>query len=114
MSNVAFNSIWKGSKIEFAEEIGRPYKVMAIGERWAVLSRPMQQIDRDEWKWEGEDCPVYTIVDNKTMRRGPHNLIMDVYDFATEEGCEQVLRDLEAKKIALSARFGRSIPIVTV
>jgi len=70
------------------------------------LTRPATQEDAESFEVENleEGTVVYSIWDLFAEKRGPHNMIFNAYDFKTVEGCQECLRDLEAKKIELSRR----------
>lgn len=97
-----------GAKIVFHDEPDNEYTVQAMDFRYAVLTRPMNKNDVGEWLSEDdldfEAVCVYTILDNQTWMRGPHDRIANRYEFKTKEGCEECLSDLAAGKINLSVR----------
>ena len=99
-------------RITFAEEPNSPYTVRAIGPRFAILTRSMTEEDRERYEYEGsiDKIMIYSIVDLKTRRRGPHNLVFNPYDFKTTVGITECLRDLEAGEIELSHRY--MIPVL--
>lgn len=98
-------SIVVGASIKFYDE-PNPYTVQAVSENFAVLTRPATQEDAESFEIENleEGTVVYSIWDLLAEKRGPHNMILNAYEFKTQEGCQECLRDLEAKKIELSRR----------
>lgn len=98
-------SIVVGASIKFYDE-PNPYTVQAVSENFAVLTRPATQEDAESFEVENleEGTVVYSIWDLWAEKRGPHNMILNAYDFKTPEGCQECLSDLEAKKIELSRR----------
>ena len=101
-----------GEKIRFAEESHSPYTVKAMSSRFAILTRPATRKDFKDFGQEKyvKGQVVYTIVDNTTMMRGPHNLIFSPYDFATKEDINACMAGLESGTCELSRR--NSIPVV--
>jgi len=97
-------------QITFADEFDSRYTVKAIGSRFAVLTRPMTEEDREGYEYEGsiDTNVVYTIVDSETMMRGAHDWVLNPYDFKTSAGAAGCLRDLESGLAHLSRR--NSIP----
>lgn len=98
-----------GSTVTFLNEPAAVYIVHAIGRRYAVCVRTMTVDDLEQFGEQGEvGDPIYTILDRETWTRGPHNLILNPYDFHAAEGCEECLRDLQNGEIELSRRY--SVP----
>lgn len=99
-----------GEKIAFAEEPEKPYTVVGINSRYAILTRPTQEGE----EYQDEPVPLnsywYTIVDNESMMRGRHNLIFSPYDFQVEEDIRLCLDDLDQGYCELSRR--NSIPVL--
>lgn len=101
-----------GATIRFAGEESA-YTVRAIGQRYAVCTRPVNRRDVDEYPDEVTSHDIgkvwYTIVDSDRMLRGPHNMVFNEYDFVKDDGCRHCLADIESGKIELSRR--RSKPV---
>lgn len=94
-----------GATIKFADE-DNAYTVQAVNEYFAVLTRPATQEDAESFEIDNleEGTVVYSIWDLFAEKRGPHNMILNAYDFKTQAGCQQCLKDLESKFIELSRR----------
>lgn len=88
-----------GDKVGFSGE-KQSYTIRAMSSRFAICTRPFNP----------QRTVIYTIVDTEKMVRGPNNLVFNVYDYATDEGCMESLRDLESGEIEVSRR--RSVPLV--
>jgi len=103
-------SIAVGAVIRFADE-PNPYTVQATSQNFAVLTRLATQQDAEEFEVENleDGTVVYSIWDLLAERRGPHNMILNAYEFKTHEGCQECLRDLESGKIELSRRKSVSV-----
>lgn len=99
-------------EIVFYEEPNSPYTVQAINARYAVLTRPATPNDFEiagvEYIDEGD--VVYCLVDNQTWRRGPHNLVLNPFEFKTRQGCEEALEAITTGMIELSSRH--TIPVL--
>lgn len=93
-----------GAKVVFVEEPKRSYTVRAIDSRYAVCTRkiyiPAQKLH----------TVLYTIVDNETMERSTNDRVFNPYDYTTDAGCAECLRDLAAGIIGLSRR--NAVPVV--
>lgn len=108
-----------GKKVYFTDE-KLPYKVMAVSERYAVVSRPLnRREDADllhhqvkmgaylsftEAYEHNKQNPIYSLIDFEEEIKAPDNLIFGVYDYSDTESCKQVIKDLESGKIKLSSR----------
>lgn len=88
-----------GAKIQFADENGT-YTVRAMSERYAICTKPFNP----------QRTVIYSIIDIQEMMRGPNNLVLNIYDYKTDKGCEESLADLVDGKVELSRR--NSIPLV--
>ena len=84
--------IKKGSKITFAEE-KRPYVVRALGERYAVCTKPFNL----------KHTVLYTIIDIDEKIRGTENLIFGM-GAETDEDCDEMLQRLESGQTEISHR----------
>ena len=98
-------SIVVGASIKFYDE-PNPYTVQAVSESFAVLTRPATQEDAESFEIEDleEGTVVYSIWDLWAEKRGPHNMVLNAYDFKNQKDCQQCLKDLESKFIELSRR----------
>lgn len=96
-----------------------PWTVRAVTNNFAALTRPISQTDRDEaemnadpdnkyWEnpYDGEDGPLYTVLDWRNGVRGPCNLIGQSWGDGTysETQCAAMLADFEAGDLAISSR----------
>ena len=103
-----------GSKVRFWND-PIEFTVRSRDSRYIVLTGTR------EWDYgddpEHAECPVeendfqYCIVDLVEKRRGPHNMIFNLYDFETDAGCDECLSDLQSDSIAVSHRTSRSVPL---
>ncbi len=101
-----------GSTIRFAED-DAPYTIRATSKRYGVCVRQMNDKDREDFEYEGDDSPpIYTIIDWQQMERGSHNLVFNPFDFETEEGCQECIKAMEEGTCEFSRRSGRTIPLV--
>lgn len=102
---IKFTLVEVGAIIKFVDE-PNPYTVQAISQDFAVLTRLATQEDAESFEVDDleEGTVVYSIWDLWAVKRGPHNMILNAYDFKTPEGCQECLRDLDAKKVELSRR----------
>jgi hypothetical protein len=85
--------VCKGARLRFANERGT-YRVRCISERYAICTRPHNPLR----------TVIYSIIDIERGIRGPHNLVLNVYDFRKDDGCEECLKDLIDGKIEVSSR----------
>jgi len=108
-----------GNKIFFDGE-KLPYKVMALSERYAVVSRPLNRREdagllRHQVKMgayltfteafeHNKQSPVYSLIDFKENIKAPDNLVFGLYDYSNEESCRQVIKNLESGEMELSHR----------
>lgn len=108
-----------GQQIYFVGE-KLPMKLRAMGERFAVCTRPLnKRQDADLLKFEVERGAynsftnafnelkgdlVYSCLDFVEKRKAPHNLIFNGYDFKDNKDCAQLLKDLESGETELSGR----------
>jgi hypothetical protein len=108
-----------GKKVYFTNE-KLPYKVMAVSERYAVVSRPLNIREDAELLHHrvkmgayrsfteafehNKQSPIYSLIDFKENIKAPDNLVFGIYDYSTEKGCKQVIKDLEKGEVELSHR----------
>lgn len=108
-----------GKKVYFTNE-KLPYKVMAVSERYAVVSRKLNR--REDAKLlhyqvkaggyltfteafeHNKQSPVYSLIDFEENIKAPDNLVLGFYDYSTESGCEEAIKDLESGELKLSHR----------
>ena len=81
-----------GDKIKFAEE-KRPYRIRALGKRYAVCTKPFNP----------KRTVLYTIVDFVDKIRGTENLIFG-FGAETDEQCNNMLERLEKGSTKVSHR----------
>lgn len=102
-----------------------PYNVMAVSERYAVVSRKLHRredayllhhtVDMGAYLSftqaynELKDDPVYSLLDFKKWMRGASNLIFDDFNYFLKKDCEKVIKRLENGKMELSKR--NSVPL---
>jgi hypothetical protein len=87
-----------GDKLRFAEE-QKPYRIRAIGERYAVCTKPFK-------------CTVlYTIVDFQVGIRGTENLVFGM-GAETDAQCEEMLARIETGETEISERNRVPLKIV--
>ena len=84
--------IKKGTKITFIEE-KQAYRVMAIGKRFAVCTKPFNL----------KKTVLYTIIDIDNKIRGTENLIFGM-GAETEDQCKEMLARLEIGDSEISYR----------
>ncbi|MGI8581909.1 MAG: hypothetical protein ACR2KX_06930, partial [Chitinophagaceae bacterium] len=93
---------------------------MAISERYAVVSRPLNRREDagllhhqvkmgayctfTEAFEHNKQSPVYSLVDFKENIKAPDNLVFGLYDYSNEESCQQVIKNLESGEMELSHR----------
>ena len=97
-----------------------PYTIMAESKNYIICQRPIdKKEDIDLLKHEVEmdaylsvdsalsalkNTPVYTILDIKNKKRGPHNLVFNITDFNNKDECIQLLKKIENGDVELSRR----------
>jgi len=89
-----------GDKIEFEEE-KRPYKIRALGKRYAVCTKPFNL----------QGTVLYTVVDFVDKIRGTENLVFGL-GAETDEQCNKMLSRLEIGRTEVSHRNRISLNIV--
>lgn len=108
-----------GKKVYFTNE-KLPYKVMALIERYAVVSRPLnRREDADllhnqvkmgayftftEAFEHNKKSPIYSIIDFEQNIKAPDNMVFGIYDYSKESDCKKVINDLESGELELSFR----------
>lgn len=108
-----------GKKVYFTNE-KLPYKVMAVSERYVVVSRQLNR--REDAKLlhhqvktgaystfteafeHNKQSPVYSLIDFEENIKAPDNLVFGFYDYSKESDCKKVIKDLENGKLELSHR----------
>jgi hypothetical protein len=109
----------KGDNVNLEGEC-LPYRVMAISNRFAVVSRHFdRQEDYELLEWEVKrgaqtdidsafenckDLPVYSLLDLQQKLRSTDNLVFGIYDYFSETDCEECLKGLENGTVELSHR----------
>lgn len=96
-----------GDKLKFAEE-RRWWTVRGTSTRYIICTRTGRGSNKGT-KEEVSRQTLYTILDLKTYRRGAHDLIFNKYDFESQEGIAELLKDLKDKLTHLSA--ANNVPI---
>jgi hypothetical protein len=108
-----------GKQVYFTNE-KLPYNVMAVSKRYAVVSRKLNRIEDVEhlhhmvnmsayssfteaYK-DNIDSPVYSLIDFKTNKRSPDNLVFGIFDYFNEYDCKKAIKYLESGKMELSHR----------
>lgn len=108
-----------GKQIFFTNE-KLPYKVMAISERYAVVSRKLDKREDsghlrhqvkmsaystiEEAYTDNRNVPVYSLLDFKENKRSSDNLVFRVFDYFDEEDCRKAIEWLESGQMELSRR----------
>jgi hypothetical protein len=108
-----------GKKVYFTNE-KLPYRVMAVSERYAVVSRSLNRREDAELLHHqvrmGAYCtftesfehnkqsPVYSLIDFEENIKAPDNLVFGIYDYSKESDCKKVIKDLESGELQLSHR----------
>ena len=82
----------KGDRVRFFEE-KTPYKVRAMGKRYAVCTRP----------YNPQRTVIYTILDFEHSIRGTENLVFGM-GAETDKECEEMLQRLESGESEISHR----------
>ena len=108
-----------GKKVYFTNE-KLPYKVMAVSERYVVVSRQLNR--REDAKLlhhevkmgaystfteafeDNKQSPVYSIIDFEENIKATDNLVFGFYDYSKESDCKKVIKDLENGELELSHR----------
>lgn len=120
------HKLTKGQLVFFEDEL-LPYRVMAISDRYAVVSRKLnKKQDKDLIEFEVErsayhskkaayeahkDSPVYAIVDFKENQRASDNLIFGITDYFDSADCEKCIKMLQDGEVGLSKRTGVELAI---
>lgn len=111
--------ITEGQKVFFENEL-KPYVVMAVSKRYAVVIRKLNKKEdksildfkvetgayctKDEaWK-DLKDCPVYSLIDFKENKRAADSFVFGVYDYLKPLDCLKAIIDLYDGKMELSKR----------
>ena len=89
-----------GDKIKFEEE-KRPYRIRALGKRYAVCTKPFNP----------KRTVLYTVVDFINRIRGPENLIFCL-GAESDESCIEMLNRLESDETEISHRNRISLNMV--
>lgn len=96
-----------GEQVTFQDEPESTYTIRAMGPRFAVLTRPATKADCELFEVEWDDnksVPIYTLLDSQDWVRGPDDWIFGVYDYSTDEGCQEALDALESGDARISRR----------
>lgn len=86
-----------GNSVTFTEEPKGPYRVKAVCQRYAILTKP----------YNPQRTVIYTIVDKLHKIRGPNNLIFNMYDYKIQEDIDQCLKDLNVGRNGLAVSIKR-------
>jgi hypothetical protein len=116
----------QGQKVFFTNE-NLPYNVMAVSERYAVVSRKLDKKEDDDLLqfqvkrgaysskqiafYSLKESPVYSLLDFQTNEKAPHNLVFGIMDYFDEEDCEKCINLLEKGEVKLSRRYVSEISI---
>jgi len=92
----------KGGRVQFFEE-KTPYKVRAVGERYAVCTRPFNL----------QRTVIYSVIDFKMNIRGTENLVFGM-GAETDEQCEEMLQRLESGESEISHRNNVPLHFVVI
>jgi len=108
-----------GKKVYFTNE-KLPYIVMAVSDRYAVVSGKLNrrqdaellhhevemgayQSFTEAYK-HNKDTPIYSLIDFKENKRSSDNLVFGIFDYFKEEGCKEAIQYLETGRMELSDR----------
>ena len=116
----------QGNKVFFLEDVPA-YTVMAVSDRYAIVSRKIsKKHDQDllafevhrgasrnmKDAWDNcKDLPVYSILDFKENVRNPDDRIFGLYDYFSTEDCLSAIQDLESGEMGISRRGAIKINI---
>lgn len=108
-----------GKKVYFTNE-KLPYKVMAVSERYAVVSRPLNrredanllhyQVEMGAYRTfteafeHNKQSPVYSLIDFEENIKAPDDLVFGIYDYSKVTDCKKVIKELEKGELKLSHR----------
>ena len=108
-----------GKKVYFKDE-KLPYTVMAVSERYAVVSRKLNRREEADLLWDmvrthgygsfteayedNKDNPVYSLIDFEENVRAADNLVFGCHDYFSESGCQNAIAWLEDGTMGLSRR----------
>lgn len=109
----------QGQKVYFTNE-KLPFNVMAISERYAVVSRKLhRREDADLLHHQVEtsafcsftealdyhkESPIYSLLDFQEKVKAPDNLVFGNFDYFNEKDCKKAIKDLEKGEMELSHR----------
>lgn len=116
MSN---QKLTQSQKVYFNNE-NLPYNVMAVSERYAVVSRKLDKKE-DEELMEFEvkrgaysskekafsahkENPVYSLLDFQANEKAPDNWVFGMIDYFDKEDCQKCITLLEKGEVELSRR----------
>lgn len=113
------NKLKVNQKVFFIGEKS-PMTVMAVSERYAVVSRKLnRREDADLLHFEVErgasqsfteaynslrESPVYSLLDFKEKVKAPDNYVFGVFNYFKKEDCENAIKKLENGEMELSRR----------
>lgn len=119
-------NIVKNQKIYFVGE-KLPYKVIAISDRYAVVSRKLNKrqdadllhhrVEKGAYNTfteafnDNKENPIYSLIDFHINFRAPHNPIFKFLDYSDEINCEKAIKMLESGEIELSHKNNTSLNI---
>ena len=104
-----------------------PYKIMAMSERFVIVSRKLNRREDAELLHHkvrmsaylsfteafnaNKENPVYSIIDLQYNVRSSCNLIFDFTDYFDKEDCQKCIKMLESGEIELSKRNMKKLEI---
>lgn len=92
-----------GSKIYFDRE-KQPYTVKALNDRYVICTKPYN-FKRTVW---------YTIIDLEEQIRGTNNLVFNMYDYKSQEGIDECMKDLLSGEVEISHRNRVDLNIIRI
>ena len=109
----------QGQKVYFNNE-NLPYNVMAVSERYAVVSRKLDKKEDSELlelevtrgAYSSKESafnvhkgnPVYSLLDFQANEKAPDNWVFEMIDYFDKEDCQQCITLLEKGEVELSRR----------
>ena len=84
-----------GCFISFEEAPDVVWTVRCFSQRYAVCTRPQSDQDKVDNGLPPWDTNLwYSIIDNERLVRGPHNKILNEYNFQNDKDCRRCMNDL--------------------
>ena len=110
----------KKGRFIFFEGEKLPFKVMAVSENYAVVSRKLDRSEDADLLWQevkrgayttftkayraNKQNPVYSLLDLKESIKGPDNYIFSPFNYFDEADCEKAITALSNNDFQISHR----------